>query len=140
MTKLIVILMVGMIFEAIGVVYLNKGLRQVGEVQKITVSEVLRVIKRGVTNANLLLGMVFETAFFGILVFAMAKGGDVSFIWPLTAMGFIFTTAAARFILREEVSWLRWTGVFLIMIGAAVVTYTEKIKDSEKKAQVEGRR
>jgi len=48
MTKLLIILLTGLVFEAVGVVYLNKGLRQVGEVQQISVAEVLRVIKSGV--------------------------------------------------------------------------------------------
>jgi drug/metabolite transporter (DMT)-like permease len=39
------------------------------------------------------------------------------------------TTIAARFVLREPVSGLRWFGVVLIILGAGVITYTEKIKE-----------
>ena len=39
MTKLLIILIVGLLFEAVGVVYLNKGLKQVGEVRQISASE-----------------------------------------------------------------------------------------------------
>jgi drug/metabolite transporter (DMT)-like permease len=52
----------------------------------------------------------------------------VSLIWPLTALGFVLTALAAKFILREEVSWLRWSGVILIVIGATLVSYSEKTK------------
>ncbi|EEF60929.1 EamA family transporter [Pedosphaera parvula] len=131
-TKLIFILLIGLTLEAVGVVYLNKGLKQVGDVEKISVQEVLRVIKRGITNGNIILGVFFEALFFGCLLVLMSKGGDVSFIWPLTALGFVFTTIAAKFVLGEHVSPLRWGGVCLIVIGAGLITYSEKLQESKK--------
>lgn len=130
MTKLLTILIIGLLFEAVGVVYLNKGLKQVGEVQKISVPEVLRVIKKGVTNPNILLGVLFEAIFFGTLLVLMSKG-TVSFIWPLTSLGFVLTTIAAKFILHEEVSLLRWGGVLLIMMGAGLITFSEKVLEQK---------
>lgn len=131
MTKLLLILIVGLLFEAVGVVYLNKGLKQVGEVQKISAGEIIRVIKRGATNGNILLGVLFEAIFFGTLLVLMSQG-TVSFIWPLTSLGFVLTTIAAKFILHEEVSLLRWGGVLLIMLGAGVITYTEKVLEQKR--------
>ncbi len=130
MTKLLIILLIGLLFEAAGVVYLNKGLKQVGEVRKITVPEVLRVVRNGVTNGNILLGVLFEALFVGTLLVLMSQG-TVSFIWPLTSRGFVLTTIAARFILHEEVSLLRWSGVLLIVFGAGLITYSEKILESK---------
>ncbi len=130
MTKLLTILLIGLLFEAVGVVYLNKGLKQVGDVQKISVPEVLRVIKNGVTNPNILLGVLFEAIFFGTLLVLMSKG-TVSFIWPLTSLGFVLTTIAAKFVLHEEVSLLRWGGVLLIMMGAGLITFSEKVLETK---------
>jgi uncharacterized membrane protein len=56
--------------------------------------------------------------------------GEVSFVWPLTSLTFVFSTVAARFYLREEVDPLRWAGVMLIVCGAGLITYTEKKKDT----------
>jgi len=130
MTKLLTILLIGLVFEAVGVVCLNRGLKQVGEVQKISVAEVLRVIKAGVTNHNILLGVLFEAIFFGTLLVLMSKG-TVSFIWPLTSLGFVLTTIAAKLFLHEDVSLLRWSGVLLIMLGAGLITYSEKVLDAK---------
>ena len=127
MTKLLLILLIGLVFEAVGVVFLNRGLKQVGEVQKVNSAEIIRVVKSGVANPNILLGVLFEAIFFACLLVLMSKG-DVSFIWPLTALGFVLTTLAAKFVLHEEVSWVRWAGVFLIMVGAALITWSEKAK------------
>jgi drug/metabolite transporter (DMT)-like permease len=133
MTKLLTILLIGLLFEAVGVVYLNKGLKQVGDVQKISVPEVLRVFKNGVTNPNILLGVLFEAIFFGTLLVLMSKG-TVSFIWPLTSLGFVLTTVAAKFVLHEEVSLLRWGGVLLIMMGAGLITFSEKVLEQKAPA------
>jgi drug/metabolite transporter (DMT)-like permease len=127
MPKLVAILVIGLILEAIGVVFLSKGLKQIGEVSQINVAEVSRLIVRGVTNSNILLGVAFEAGFFGTLLYLMSRG-DVSFVWPLTSLGFVLTTLAAKFILHEHVSGLRWGGVFLIVAGAALITYSEKLE------------
>lgn len=130
MAKLLVILFIGLLFEAVGVVYLNKGLKQIGEVRQISVPEIARVVKNGATNRNILLGVLFEAIFFATLLVLMSQG-TVSFIWPLTSLGFVLTTIAARFILHEDVSWLRWGGVLLIMLGAALITYSEKVLEAK---------
>lgn len=132
MTKLLVILLIGLVCEAVGVVFLSKGLRQIGEVEKVNVREVVAVVKRGITNAYILWGVFFEAVFFGCLLVLMSKS-EVSFLWPLTAMSFVMTTLAAKFFLHEEVSLLRWGGVCLIMCGAGLITWSEKMKPTVPK-------
>ncbi len=133
MTKLLIILLAGLFCEAVGVVYLNLGLKQIPEVQKITGPEVLGVIKSGASNPCILAGVFFEAVFFGTLLYLMSRG-TVSFIWPLTSLGFVLTTIAARFILHEQVSLLRWSGVLLIMLGAGLITYSEKVLEKKPPA------
>lgn len=90
-------------------------------------AEVARLIGRGATNARILIGILMEAVFFAILL-VMLKSWDVSLIWPLTSLGFVLTTLAAKFLRDEHVSSLRWSGVFLIMAGAALVAYSEAAK------------
>jgi len=127
MAKLILILIVALVFEAIGVVFLSKGLKQIGDVGAITPTAIKRLIVDGATNRNILLGILFEAIFFAGLLVLLARA-DVSFVWPLTSLGFVLTTLAAKFIRGEEVTALRWSGVILIMIGAGFVGWSEKSK------------
>jgi len=53
---------------------------------------------------------------------------DISFLWPLTALSFVMTTVAALLFLGERVSSVRWAGVVFIMIGAALISYSEHAK------------
>ena len=136
MARLVAILLVGLLMEAAGVVFLSKGLKQIGDLPEVSAAAVWGMFKKGATNPALLLGVGLEAVFFGTLLYLMSKS-DVSFIWPLTALGFVLTTLAARLILKEEVSGLRWAGVFLIVCGAGLITYTEKLKEARKQAAAE---
>ncbi|HOB98471.1 MAG TPA: DMT family transporter [Verrucomicrobiota bacterium] len=124
MVKLLIILLIGLVFEAIGVVLLSQGLKQIGPLNRVTAPEVVRIVKRGAANARILLGVFFEALFFASLLVLMSRS-DVSFVWPLTSLGFVLTTLAAHLILKEHVSVMRWCGVCLIMLGAGLITWTE---------------
>src|ERR1700689_3796854 len=127
MTKLIAILLIGLVLEAVGVVFLSQGLHEIGEVKKVSASEIGRIVGRGVGNRNILLGVLFEALFFGALLYMLSQK-DVSLIWPLTSLGFIFTTLAAALFLNEKVSAVRWAGVAMIAMGAGLTSYSEAIK------------
>jgi drug/metabolite transporter (DMT)-like permease len=129
MIQLLVVLLVALTFEAIGVIFLSGGLKQIGAAQQISIGEIGRFIARGVTNRNIVLGVFFEAIFFGALLYLLARR-DVSLIWPLTSLGFVITAIAAKFFLHEQVSSLRWFGVSLIVLGAGLVTWSEKLKET----------
>lgn len=124
MLKLLLILLIGLVFESAGVVLLKKGMTQIGDMKSVSVGEVLRVVKTGVTSPQILLGVLFEALFFGCLLLLMSKS-DISFLWPLTGLSFVFATFAAIWFLGERVSTARWAGVLLIMAGAALISYSE---------------
>ena len=128
MTKLVLFLLCALVLEAIGVVLLGKGLKQIGEIQSYTAGEIGRLIGRGATNPWILLGTALETAFF-VMLLVLLKRNDVSLIWPLTSLGFVLTALAAKFINHETVSPLRWAGVVLIVMGAGLVAWSEKAKE-----------
>jgi drug/metabolite transporter (DMT)-like permease len=127
MFKLLLILLIGLVFESTGVILLKKGITSMGEIKTVNAGVVLRLVKAGVTNPQVLLGVLFEALFFGCLLILMSKS-DISFLWPLTALSFVFATLAATWFLNERVSGARWAGVILIMIGAAFISYSEHSK------------
>ena len=128
MTRLVLFLLCALVLEAIGVVLLSKGLKQIGELHSYTAVEIGRLIGRGVANPWILLGTAMETAFF-VMLLILLKRNDVSLIWPLTSLGFVLTALAAKFINHETVSPLRWAGVVLIVMGAGLVAWSEKAKE-----------
>ena len=127
MTKVIVLLLVALLFEAVGVVFLSAGLKEMGEMQSFNATEFGRLLRRGLSNPKLLVGIALETIFF-VFLLVLLKRNDVSLIWPLTSLGFVLTALAARFILHEQVTPTRWMGVLLIVAGATLVSWSEKSK------------
>jgi drug/metabolite transporter (DMT)-like permease len=130
MPKFLCILLMALLFEAVGVVYLSSGLKKLEGVKQISVSEVVRVVKDVLTNGRILAGVFFEAIFFFGLLYMLSKW-DVTLVWPLTSLGFVVTTLAAKFFLHEHVSALRWTGVVLIVTGAMLGIYSEKLKEKQ---------
>ena len=127
MFKLLIILLIGLCFESAGVVLLKKGMNNIGPVKGASVGEILRVAKAGAVSPQILAGVFFEALFFLCLLLLMSKS-DISFLWPLTGLSFVFATFAAIWFLGERVSSTRWVGVILIMIGAAFISYSEHAK------------
>ena len=134
MTKLLIILLAALVLEAVGVVLLSQGLHEIGEVKRLSLSEIGRLIARGAANRNMLLGVALEAAFFGALLYLLSQR-DVSLVWPLTSLGFVITALAAKFIRHEEVNALRWSGVALIVAGAALVAWSERAKTPPAKLE-----
>ena len=133
MVKLLLILLIGLVFESTGIVLLKKGMNQIGDMKAMTVSDSLRVFKAGVTNPQILLGVFFEALFFACLLMLMSRS-DISFLWPLTGLSFVFATFAAIVFLQEQVSAVRWAGVFLIVVGAGLISYSEHRTNTPKPA------
>jgi drug/metabolite transporter (DMT)-like permease len=131
MTKLLLILFVGLCFETMGVVTLSQGLKRLDGPKNYTPGEIARMVGRAVTNRQIVIGVAFEAVFFVCLLVMMSRA-DVSFVWPLTALTFVFSTLAARFYLHEQIDGLRWAGVILIVAGAGLITFTEKRKEAER--------
>src|SRR5438874_12685003 len=46
---------------------------------------------------------------------------DLSYVLPVTSIGYVLTAVAGRVILHEQISPARWMGVTLIMAGVALV-------------------
>jgi uncharacterized membrane protein len=128
MAKILVILIIAAIFESIGVAFLSGGLKEINGAKTMSVSEITRVIISGATNGKIVLGITLEAIFFGCLLYMLSQR-DVSLIWPLTSLGFIFTTLAAVMFLGEKVSVIRWAGVLLIALGASLTSYSEATKE-----------
>jgi drug/metabolite transporter (DMT)-like permease len=138
MFKLLLILLIGLVFESTGVVLLKKGITEIGEIRHVSVPEIARVCKAGVTKPQILLGVLFEALFFLSLLILMAKS-DISFLWPLTGLSFVFATLAATWFLHEQVSLVRWAGVILIMLGAALISYSEHAKTASQSLGGDGK-
>ena len=49
---------------------------------------------------------------------------DLSYVLPVTSIGYAMAAVVGRVFLHEQVSWTRWTGVLFIMLGVWLVART----------------
>lgn len=47
---------------------------------------------------------------------------DLSYVLPVTAVGYVLVALAGRLLLHENISGKRWSGILLIMAGVALVS------------------
>jgi len=55
---------------------------------------------------------------------ALLSLADLSFVLPLTAIGYVLAAILGKFVLHEEVASTRWLAAVLIFAGAALVGST----------------
>jgi drug/metabolite transporter (DMT)-like permease len=134
MARILCVLVVAAIIESAGIIVLTKGLQELQGVRQISVSEIARVARSVLTNGKILGGTALEAMFYAALLYMLSKS-EVSFIWPLTSLGFIFTTLAAQFFMHEKVAPTRWAGVLLIAAGVCLISYSAKKQEAAPQAQ-----
>src|SRR2546430_4944561 len=100
MTKVLIVLLLALVLEAVGVVFLSRGLKQIGEPEKVSVVQVWRAGWRGAGHPPIPPGVAPGTIFFcAPLSPLFAPHG--SFILPLTGPGFVLAALGAR-VLPDE--------------------------------------
>ncbi len=49
---------------------------------------------------------------------------DLSFVLPVTSVGYVLNAGIGHFVYGEEISWLRWMGTALILSGTVITGMT----------------
>jgi drug/metabolite transporter (DMT)-like permease len=55
---------------------------------------------------------------------ALLSWADLSYVLPVTALGYVLTVLSGRVLLAEQVSWQRWAGTLMIVAGVGLVGRT----------------
>ena len=105
---------------ALGDVYIAKGMKQVGEIRTLRLRELAWLGRRMVSNMAFLLGLLAMIA--GFLAFLVVLSwADLSYVLPVTSVGYVVVALLGRVMLNEAISPRRWMGILLIMAGVALV-------------------
>jgi len=46
---------------------------------------------------------------------------NISFLYPLTALNYVIVTVGARIFFNERISFGRWTGITVVVLGVAML-------------------
>jgi len=53
---------------------------------------------------------------------ALLSWADLSYVLPVTSIGYVLVAFAGKWLLYEEITATRWTGIALIVAGVSLVT------------------
>ena len=107
--------------SSFGDVSITRGMKEVGEVDTLRPRALLRVVGRAVCNRSFMAGLGLLTLSFFSFLGALSRA-DMSLVVPATALCYVVSLLGARFVLRERVSGLRWTGALLVCLGVALIS------------------
>jgi bacterial/archaeal transporter family protein len=109
--------------DAAGDIFLARGMKQVGRVSLKSFSELGKLARRIITNTSVLRGIGAQAiAFFTFL--CLLSWADVSYVRPITSLTYAASLLGARYILKERVVPGRLMGMIAIGIGVSMVALT----------------
>ena len=102
-----------------GEIALTHAMKRVGEVRQFSPASILRFVGRAMLQGWMWVGIgLLALSFYGFLT--MLSWYPVSFVMPVTSLGYIAGPLGAKFLLRERLSVTRWVGIALIFLGVAL--------------------
>lgn len=98
----------------------SAGMKRHGEFNDWSVQGTVRLCLDVMVNPFILASIpAMALSFFALIV--LLSLAPLSLAVPITASSYVLETALARYILKEEVRWERWTGVALVTVGIALL-------------------
>jgi drug/metabolite transporter (DMT)-like permease len=113
-----------------GDLFLSKGMKELGDVSNLSLKNVLPFIIKVIGYPKIWMGTFFLACFF-FLWLSVLSWADLSLALPLQAGTFILGPLCAQYFLNEQVSFVRWAGIFLISLGVVLVTWQPSVKTKE---------
>jgi ceramide glucosyltransferase len=121
--------------SSLGEILSAKGMQQVGDVS-FRPRALLRSIGRMISTPYLFAGVgCLAISFFSFI--SLLSYADLSFVVPLTAVGYITNTVGARFFLKERISKERWLGTLLVAFGVALISADNRLETVFKVHSIE---
>ena len=105
--------------NVLGNAALSRGMRRMGAIAWSSPLAYVEVLLNPWVAAGVALMIVWLLSQMTLLSWA-----DLSYVLPVTSVGYVLVALAGRFLLAEQISWPRWAGITLIMLGVALVGRT----------------
>jgi len=104
-----------------GEISLAHAMKHAGEVQSFALKSLLGLLRRARQQPWFWVGIaLLALNFFALLT--LLSWANVSFVIPATALSYVVGALAAKLLLGERLTPLRWAGILLVSAGVAAVT------------------
>ena len=104
----------------VGDVLKAHGMKQHGEIHEFHLGALGRFLSVIARNKTIIASIgCMAVSFFAFM--ALVSIADLSFAVPATAITYVLETILARWVLKEHITWVRWTGAYLVACGVALL-------------------
>jgi drug/metabolite transporter (DMT)-like permease len=118
-----VCLLIIIVANALGNVLLSLGMRQVGSIASYSPVDLFVSGVGAIANPYVLAGVGFLLVFFAAHMIVLSWA-DLSYVLPITSVGYIVVAVLSWWWLQEPVRPLRWAGTVVIVVGVSLVGRT----------------
>jgi uncharacterized membrane protein len=119
-------LIVLVLADSLGIVFLARGMKQVGKVDTLKPKELWQILGRVIGNPLLRWG-IFSMAVSFFMFITLLSWADLSFVIPATAISEPVNMLGTKFVLKEKVTKVRWISTVLICIGLILISLPSRI-------------
>ncbi|HVE75753.1 MAG TPA: EamA family transporter [Actinomycetota bacterium] len=103
-----------------GQLLLRNGMEKVGYIGSGELGRPVKLLAEVATTPQVVLGLgLFGASAVSWLI--VLSRAPLSLAYPFAGLTYILTALFSRFVLKEQVSWVRWLGIFLILTGILIV-------------------
>jgi drug/metabolite transporter (DMT)-like permease len=111
---------VNIIFNVIGQLLLKYGMSRLGNFQ-LSAQVLPQVFLKAFLSPYILLGLGCYVTGFLIWLIVLAKA-EVSYAYPLISLGYVLTAVMGWWLLGENVTWLRLSGILVTCLGVFIIS------------------
>ncbi len=116
----ITLVLVCVLVGAFGQIVWKQGMSSMDKITNVDELLKIKTIFNIFTNKYILLGIVLYGSAF-ILWLAAMSTLDISFMYPLLSLAYVVTAVFAVVFLGEVVTFSRWAGIALVVIGCILI-------------------
>jgi drug/metabolite transporter (DMT)-like permease len=116
----ILIILMQTVAMTAGDLFLAKGMKQVGDIAILSPAVFLSKMSLTLRNMWILTGVAFLAVSLLLWLAALSRA-PLSLVVPMTAVAYVLNAFAAKYILLEAVSAMRWTATGVIALGVLLL-------------------
>ncbi|PIO00578.1 small multi-drug resistant family protein [archaeon CG10_big_fil_rev_8_21_14_0_10_43_11] len=114
----VVLVVISVTLGSIGQFFMKYGMNQYGLVS-LSLQELPRIILM-LFQPFVFTGLALY-GFSSILWLIVLSQADLSFVYPMLGLGFIFTALIGRFAFNESFTWVKFIGLSVIVLGVTLI-------------------
>jgi len=130
--KRYLILLGVIVFGALGDCFLSRGMKELGSISLSNWHMAFHIFGNPWVVSGVLCLLCYFASYLTSLSWA-----DLTYVLPASAVGYILIALMARFFLQEQVSFVRWLGILLIVAGVCFVATGSHVTPREKESAAE---